>query len=461
MILDLNDTDFSHYIERVRALNEGKKRKIYIFTFGCQQNEADSEKIQGMAEAMGYSYTDNHEDADLIILNTCAIRQHAEEKALSMLGRFKAAKRRNPELIVGVCGCMAAEAHVTDLLKNDFHYVTFTLEPNMLYKMPMLVHRAIVDGKRSFILGEDTGDIAEGMPAVRRSGHKAWVSIMYGCNNFCSYCIVPYVRGRERSRKSDDIINECRELVNSGCKEITLLGQNVNSYKGEYRFAQLLSKIAELDGDFIIRFMTSHPKDASDDLIQVMKRHTPKIAPYFHLPLQSGSNKILKAMNRTYTREAFLSTVDKLRQAVPDICLSTDIIVGFPGEDEEDFLDTIDMLEKVRFDMVYAFKYSPREGTPAAGMQNQIDTDTKEKRMDRLLRIQDAISLERNRAYIGRTVRVLVDSTSHRPGFDTVSARTYTNKLVHFCTGEDKIGKFTHVKIDKVGAYDLIGTEVD
>ena len=461
MILDLKNTDFSQYAERVKAINAGQDKKVLVFTFGCQQNEADSERIYGMANAMGYTKTDDLDEADLIVLNTCAIRRHAEEKALSMLGRFKAIKRKNPDLIVGVCGCMAAEEHIKDMLKTDFHYVTFTLEPNMLYKLPEILYRSITERKRSFIFSEDIGDIAEGMPTARHYGHKAWVSIMYGCNNFCTYCIVPYVRGRERSRNANDIISECQDLINAGCHEITLLGQNVNSYKGEYDFAGLLEKIAMLDGDFIIRFMTSHPKDVSDRLIDVMKRFSPKIAPYFHLPLQSGSNRILKAMNRTYNRDRFLEIVGKLRVAIPDICLSTDVIVGFPGETEEDFEDTLDILGRVEFDMVYSFKYSPREGTPAAKMAEQIPISILESRMERLLKIQDAISLRKNEAYVGKKVRVLVDAISRRASFNTVSARTDTNKLVHFPGDERMIGLFKYVEIEKAGAFDLTGKEIN
>ena len=455
MIYNVKDGDFVQYIDRVRLLNQAQTKRVFIFTFGCQQNEADSEKILGMANAMGYERTDTPDDADLIILNTCAIRQHAEEKALSMLGRFKALKRKNPELIIGICGCMAAEEHVKEMLKTDFHYVTFTLEPNMLHKIPSLVCKALTDGKRSFILGEDKGDVVEGMPMTRRFGHKAWVSIMYGCNNFCSYCIVPYVRGRERSRSAEDILAECRALANDGVKEITLLGQNVNSYKGECDFASLLGKIAEIDGDFIIRFMTSHPKDVSDALIDVMQRYSPKIAPYFHLPLQSGSDRILKKMNRTYNRERFLSIVDKLRAGIPDICLSTDVIVGFPSETEDDFLDTLDVLERARFDMVYAFKYSPREGTPASRMEEQIDPGIKEERISRLLKTQDAISLSNNEKHVGKTVTVLVDSLSKKKNMNTVNARTYGNKLVHFEGDESMIGKYMSVKIDRAGIYEL------
>ena len=455
MIYNVKDGDFAEYIDRVKLLNQERQKRVFIFTFGCQQNEADSEKILGMANAMGYTKTESADDADLIILNTCAIRQHAEEKALSMLGRFKALKRKNPELVIGVCGCMAAEEHIKEMLKCDFHYVTFTLEPNMLHKIPSLVYKALSDGKRSFIFGEDKGDVVEGMPLTRRCDHKAWVSIMYGCNNFCSYCIVPYVRGRERSRSAEDILRECRALVNDGVKELTLLGQNVNSYKGECDFATLLERIAEIDGEFIIRFMTSHPKDVSDALIDVMKRYSPKIAPYFHLPLQSGSDKILKSMNRTYNRERFLSIVDKLRHSIPHICLSTDIIVGFPGETEEDFLDTLDVMQKAAFDMVYAFKYSPREGTPASRMKDQVDHAVKEERIARLLKMQDEISLANNEKHVGSVVTVLVDSLSKRKNMNTVNARTYGNKLVHFEGDESMIGKYMSVRIERAGVYEL------
>ena len=461
MIFNVNDSDFSTYISGVRLLNADFVKKVYIFTFGCQQNEADGEKMLGMAEAMGYERTDKPDDADLIILNTCAIRQHAEEKALSMLGRFKALKRKKSDLIIGVCGCMAAETHIKELLKNDFHYVTFTLEPNMLYQIPKLVYRALTDGKRSFVIGEDKGDIAEGMPITRRFEHKAWVSIMYGCNNFCSYCIVPYVRGRERSRCAEDIVEECIALVNDSVKEITLLGQNVNSYKGEVDFAGLLERIARIDGEFTVRFMTSHPKDVSDALIDVMAAYSPKIAPYFHLPLQSGSDRILKAMNRTYNRERFLTIVDKLRHKIPDICLSTDVIVGFPSETEEDFLDTLDVLNTAKFDMVYAFKYSAREGTPAARMADKIDTAVKEERISRLLQLQDGISKANNERLVGQNVTVLVDSLSKRKDMKTVNARTYSNKLVHLEGDESMIGKYISVKIDRAGVYELYATKND
>ena len=457
MIRNISDTSVREYISLVKKINGGSKKFAHVITFGCQQNERDSETVSGLLSEMGYTPTDTPEKADVIVVNTCAIREHAELKALSMLGRFKALKKKNPDLIIGVVGCMAAEPHRANMLKNDFHYVTFTLEPNMLHRIPELVFRKLNDGKRSFIFGEDEGDIYENAPAVRRESHRAWVSIMYGCNNFCSYCIVPYVRGRERSRKSEDIINECSSLVNSGVKEITLLGQNVNSYKNDLSFAELLSRVAEIEGDFIIRFMTSHPKDTSDELISVMKRHHPKIAPFFHLPLQSGSNTILSAMNRTYTREKYLDIAEKLRENIPDIALSTDVIIGFPGESDADFSHTMDILRTVEFDNVYAFLFSPREGTRAAKMENIVDRAVKDKRMAELLAFQDKLSFERNRLYENTLQRVLVDSFEMKEGKRICSARTLTNKLVYFESNEAKIGEFLNIKIEKACPYHLMG----
>ena len=456
MIHSINETSVREYISLVKEINAGEIKRAHVITFGCQQNERDSETVLGLLSEMGYTPTDNADDADIIVINTCAIREHAEVKALSLLGRFKAQKKKNPDLLVGVVGCMAAEPHRADMLKKDFHYVSFTLEPNMLHRIPELVFKKLTDGKRSFVFGEDKGDIFEDAPSVRRESHRAWVSIMYGCNNFCSYCIVPYVRGRERSRRSEDIISECRSLVASGVKEITLLGQNVNSYKSEISFAQLLSRIAEIEGDFIIRFMTSHPKDTSDELISVMKKYTPKIAPFFHLPLQSGSNRILKEMNRTYTRERYLEIATSLRKNIPGIALSTDVIIGFPTESDEDFADTMDILRQVEFDNVYAFLYSPREGTRAAKMDGAVPRDVKDIRMAQLLKEQDKLSLEGNLPYENSTQRVLVDSFEMREDKRICSGRTLTNKLVYF-ESDTPVGEFIDVKITKACPYHLLG----
>ncbi len=460
MILNTDDINYEKYASEVRDLNRGKSMKVYIFTFGCQQNEADSERIRAMAFDMGYTDAECPESADLIILNTCAIREHAEMKALSMLGRFKGLKKKKPELIIGVCGCMAAEEHICEMLKTDFHYVSFSLEPNMLHEIPRILAELHNGGRRSFIRGKDSGDIVEGILPLRSEGHRAWVSIMYGCNNFCSYCIVPYVRGRERSRDSSAVIAECKALVEGGCREITLLGQNVNSYRSDISFAELLRRIAQIEGDFIIRFMTSHPKDVSAELIRVMSECSPRIAPYFHLPLQSGSDRILEKMNRKYDRARFLSVARALKESVPDITLSTDVIVGFPTETEEDFLDTLSVLSEVRFDMVYAFAYSPRVGTPAAKMGGQIEKSVKDDRLKRLFAMQDEISREESAKYIGTEQRVLVESVSRRTEINTLAARTASNKLVHFTADGVCVGDFVNVKITNAAAYDLTAEKI-
>ena len=456
MIHSIKETSVEEYISLVKSINQGEKKYAHVITFGCQQNERDSETVLGLLAEMGYEATDKAEIADVIVINTCAIREHAEVKALSLLGRFKALKKQKPDLIVGVVGCMAAEPHRADMLKKDFHYVSFTLEPNMLHRIPELVLRKLTDGKRSFIFGADEGDIYEDIPAVRREKHRAWVSIMYGCNNFCSYCIVPYVRGRERSRRSEDIIKECRALVESGVKEITLLGQNVNSYKSDISFADLISNIAAIDGDFIIRFMTSHPKDTSSRLIRVMKENTPKIAPFFHLPLQSGSSRILKEMNRTYTRERYLEIAGELKREIPGIALSTDVIIGFPSETDQDFEETMDVLRTVGFDNVYAFLYSPREGTRAAKMAEVVERSVKDKRMAELLSMQDKLSLEKNLPYEKTLQRVIIDSFEMKQDRRVCSGRTLTNKPVYF-ESNAPIGEFINVKITKACPYHLLG----
>ena len=460
MILDIKNTEYERAVEHVRAYTSPRNLKAHVMTFGCQQNEADSEKARGILSDMGYTICDDFRECDLILVNTCAIRAHAEMKALSMLGNFRAVKKKNPELIVGVIGCMAAEPAVAQKLKTDFHYVSFTIEPNMLHKLPELTLKYVEENKRSFILGEDKGDIVEGAPVKRDGKFKAWVSIMYGCNNFCSYCIVPYVRGRERSRASLTVLEECRALVSDGVKEITLLGQNVNSYKSDVDFPQLLEKIALIDGDFIIRFMTSHPKDTSDELIAVMKKYKGKIAPYFHLPLQSGSDSVLKDMNRTYDSKRYLEVAKKLRKEIPDIALSTDVIIGFPGETDADFLDTMNILEDVRFDMVYSFIYSKRDGTVAAKITDTLDEATKSARMKRLLDTQDVISYEMNGLAVGRRERVLVESVSERDGEEIYNARTGTNKLVHFKSKENHIGEFIYVEIEQASVSCLLAKEI-
>ncbi len=456
MNIDFASQAIQAHVDAVRAVVCARALRCFVVTLGCQQNEADGEHIRGMAQAMGYLPAECAEDASLIVVNTCAIREHAELKALSLIGRFKHIKQAHPETVIALCGCMAAQEGVVRTIKEKFPYVSFTLQPNMLHRFPELLHRALTEGRRSFLLGEDVGDIAEGLPTVRRVRHRAWVSIMYGCNNFCSYCIVPYVRGRERSRDAQAVIDECRALIADGCREITLLGQNVNSYKSTMTFAALLEHIAQLDGDFRVRFMTSHPKDVSDELIAVMACHRDKIAPAFHLPLQSGSDRILKAMHRTYTRERYLSIVHALREAIPDIALTTDIIVAFPGESDEDFEDTYRLVEQVGYDSLFSFIFSPREGTRAATLPQTTPDATVKERMARLIALSQRTALEKNQAYVGRCVRVLCDGPA-RDGDGLYIGRTDSGKLVCFPCVCDKTGEFVYVRINKATPFDLFG----
>ncbi|MBQ9133579.1 MAG: tRNA (N6-isopentenyl adenosine(37)-C2)-methylthiotransferase MiaB [Clostridia bacterium] len=450
----------NEYIQLVRQRNEslaavGEKRYACVVTFGCQQNEADSEKLRGMADAMGYTVTEDVRIADLIVVNTCAVREHAELKALSTIGQYKHLKAKNPNMLIGVCGCMVAQKHRVDELKNSYPYVSFSFEPSSLDRFPQILFEALEKHGRQFSIGENARAISEGVPVLRESDFKAWVSIMYGCNNFCSYCIVPYVRDRERSREYAYVVDEVKELVASGVKEITLLGQNVNSYNGGCTFAELLEKLAAIDGDFLIRFMTSHPKDVSDELIEVMAK-SPRIAKQFHLPIQSGSDAVLKTMNRRYNTAHYLATVEKLRASMPNITLTTDIIVGFPGETEKDFEATLDLLRKVRYDMIYSFIYSPRSGTPAAKMEDQVPDAEKSERMQRLLALQNQISLEKNMVAVGKTLRVLAEGPSKNDA-QTFTGRAESNKLVHFKADDQCIGKFVNIKISRAEPFCLHG----
>lgn len=448
------------YIKLIKQNNdafaaEKRRRRAAVVTFGCQQNEADSEKLRGMANAMGYDIVSDVKDADLIVVNTCAVREHAELKALSTIGQYKHLKAKNPNLLIGVCGCMVAQKHRVDELKNSYPYVDFSFEPSSLDRFPEILFSVLGKKGRLFSFGENAREIGEKIPVLRESESKAWVSIMYGCNNFCSYCIVPYVRDRERSRDYHYVVDEVRELVESGAKEITLLGQNVNSYKGGCTFAELIEKLSAIDGDFLIRFMTSHPKDVSDALIAAMAKSS-LVAKHFHLPLQSGSDRILKIMNRHYDRAHYLDNVRKMREAMPEIALTTDIIVGFPGETEEDFEATLDILREVRYDMIYSFIYSPRKGTPAAEMEDQVSAEVKSARMQKLLELQNQISLEKNEEMVGKTVKVLADGPS-KNDISTFTGRTESNKLVHFAADESVIGKFVNIKITRAEPFNLRG----
>ncbi|MBQ7500424.1 MAG: tRNA (N6-isopentenyl adenosine(37)-C2)-methylthiotransferase MiaB, partial [Clostridia bacterium] len=413
---EYNFDDQIGYTEKIYKMISGKGLRAFVQTYGCQQNEADSEHIAGMLIDMGYSLTDAPDNADIIIVNTCAVREHAELKALSKTGQYKHLKLANPDLIIGIGGCMVTQEHRCGDIKNKYPYVDFLFGTSMLPGLPQLIYRTMKENKRIMSPTGGVEDrVVEGIPVKRESSFLAWVPIMYGCNNFCSYCVVPYVRGRERSRTKEAVLEEVRGLAKAGYKELTLLGQNVNSYgKGlydDYDFADLLSDICAVDGDFKVRFMTSHPKDATKKLIDVIAAND-KAVKQFHLPIQSGSDRILKMMNRKYTRDSYYSLIEYMREKMPDIGITTDIIVGFPGETEEDFEDTLDMLRRVRYDNIYSFIYSKRKGTPAAEMEDNTSKEEKNERFRRLLEVQNEISLSKNKEYEGKTVRVLVESRS-------------------------------------------------
>ncbi len=432
----------------------------FVDTYGCQQNEADSERIRGMLSACGYDMTDKEEGADIIVLNTCAIREHAEQRVFGNVGALTHTKRRHPRQKIFLCGCMMGQPKVSDRIKHSYPHVDGVFSTHHLWEFPSLLLRVLTTGKRVFSVADEAGSIAENIPVLRTNKLKAWVSVMYGCNNFCSYCIVPYVRGRERSRQPEDIIKECKEVIAAGYKEITLLGQNVNSYGKDLGlgidFADLMAQVAQLEGDFRLRFMTSHPKDASKKLFDTIAKY-PKICKQFHLPFQSGNDRILKVMNRRYTSGQYLELVDYGRSLMPDLVLTSDVIVGFPGETEEEFEDTLKLIERVRYDALFTFIYSPRGGTPAAVMEDPTPKAEKNRRFDRLLDLQNRISEEKHRSYIGKTFTVLVDG---RDG-DKLTSRTDGGRLVRF-EGEDHlIGQFVEVTITDCTTWSLMGCLVE
>ncbi len=441
-----------------RGFDKERRPGYYIQTFGCQQNEADSERMAGIAWMMGYRPVSDPAAAELILVNTCAIREHAEKKALSIIGTYKHVKDKNPGVIIGVGGCMVAQNHRADQLKNSYPYVNFSFDPGALHLLPELIYHALTGGKRRFV-SSDTYAVAEGLPAHQKQSFKAWLSIMYGCNNFCSYCIVPYVRGRERSRTPEAILEEARRLINGGARDITLLGQNVNSYGkdiGSVDIASLMRQICALPGDFRLRFMTSHPKDASDALIAAMAEEE-KIVPHFHLPVQSGSDTILRRMNRKYTAQEYLRIIDKLKNSVPDVSLTSDIIVGFPGETDADFQDTLDMLASVEYDAIFSFIYSPRKGTPAATMEGQIPREVSSRRFEQLLTLQHDISRARNQRFVGRTVRALCEEVS-KTDPDKMTARGDSPRPIHFENNSGvSVGEYCNLEIVSADTFSLYG----
>lgn len=441
-------------------MNKNERQTTYfIETYGCQMNEHDSEKISWILENMNYKEAQDIREADFIIYNTCLVRENAELKVYGKIGALKQLKREKPNLMIAICGCMMQREEVRNVITSKHKHVDIIFGTHNIHKLPQLINNHLQTGTTIVDIVEDSREIIENIDANRTYSYKAYINIMYGCNNFCTYCIVPYTRGREMSREPENIIKEIEDLAKNGCKEITLLGQNVNSYgktlKYDYSFAELLKDINEIDGIERIRFMTSHPKDLSNDLIHAYAT-LDKLCGHLHLPVQSGSNKVLKEMNRKYTREDYLSIVYKLKELVPNIAITTDIIVGFPGETEEDFNHTLDLVNEVKFDSAYTFLYSIREGTLAAKMENQIDYKVKHNRFQRLSDTLNEISLDINQKLVGKTVEVLVEDIS-KNNPDVLTGRTRTSKLVHFKGSKELIGSLVNVKIEDVKTFTLEG----
>ena len=446
------------YCDKIAAYwqSRGQVPTAYVETYGCQQNEADSEKLRGYLIQSGYRIVSEAEGADVVILNTCAIREHAEQRVFGNLGALTHTKRRHPAQKIFLCGCMAGQEVVSSRIKASYPHVDGVFSTHHLWQFPEILWKVLDGKKRQFYITDEPGSIAEGIPQQRDSQLKAWVSIMYGCNNFCTYCIVPYVRGRERSRQPEDILRECRALIESGVKDITLLGQNVNSYGKDLScgvdFADLLEQIAQIPGDFLIRFMTSHPRDASNKLFDTMAKYD-KIAKQLHLPFQSGSSRILKAMNRHYDRETYLEKVRYAKQVMPNLVLTSDVIVGFPGETEEDFAQTLSLIEQVHYDSLFTFIFSPRPGTPAASMEDPTPKEEKNRRFDRLCALQNAISEQVHQNYVGKTMRCLVDGRDK----EFLTARTEGGRLVRFQGCDSLIGSFQNLTITGATTWSLTG----
>lgn len=447
----------SEFIKLIKNNNNGKLLKYSISTFGCQMNENDSERLMGMLSQMGYIEARSNQNSDIIIFNTCCVRENAELKVYGHLGALKSLKRKNPDIIIAVCGCMMQQRDVVEHIKKKYKHVDVIFGTHNLYKFPELIYTAQNLDKTIVDILDTEGFITEGLPLERKTSVKAFVTIMYGCNNYCSYCIVPYVRGRERSRNPQDIINEIKDLAIKGYKEITLLGQNVNSYGKEYTldFAGLLSQINGINGIERIRFMTSHPKDLSNRLITAMKE-LDKVCGHIHLPIQSGSSKVLRDMNRKYSRDHYIELINKIREEIPGIAVTTDIIVGFPGETDEDFDQTLDAVSKISFDQAYTFLYSKRSGTPASKREDQIYEEAKKVRFEKLLSLQNKISKEINESYLGKEVEVLVEGLSKNSD-KNYTGRTTTNKIVNFVGSNDMIGNIVKVKISQIQTWSLGG----
>lgn len=457
-----------YYIQKCKELVKikeqqyGRKLSACVVTFGCQMNFKDSEKLMGILSEIGYEETDD-EHADLVLYNTCTVRENANLKIYGRLGYLSKIKEKNPEMIIGLCGCMMQEPQVIEKLNKSYRFIDIIFGTHNIFLLAQLLYERLISGHKVEDIWDGTTEIVEELPTVRKYDFKSGVNIMYGCNNFCSYCIVPYVRGRERSRNPEDIIDEIKQLVANGVVEIMLLGQNVNSYgktlENPITFAQLLQRIEDIEGLKRIRFMTSHPKDLSDELIKVMAK-SKKICKQMHLPLQSGSSRLLKIMNRHYNKEQYLTLVEKLRKEIPDIGITTDIIVGFPGETEEDFEETLDVVEKAQYDSAFTFIYSKRSGTPAAKMPDQVPEDVVKDRFDRLLSLVNSISKEKTKALEGSVQEVLVEEVNKKiPGY--VSGRLSNNSVVHFPADVSLIGSLVNVKLEEAKGFYYMGEMVD
>lgn len=452
------------YIRKIRTVTESRESQplAFVETYGCQQNTSDSEKIKGMLFEMGYDFCEDAMHADLVIYNTCAVRENAELRVFGNLGALKHQKRRRPDMIIGVCGCMMQQAHIAETIQKKYTHVDLVFGTHALYRMPELLYEAM-QKQRVFATENEDGRIAEEISYFRSEPPLARIPIMYGCNNFCTYCIVPYVRGRERSRDAEHILDEVREVARKGYREVMLLGQNVNSYgndlEGDLSFAALLQSVCRVDGIERVRFMTSHPKDLSDELIAVMASEK-KICKQLHLPVQSGSDRVLKVMNRKYTRDQYLSLVKKVRAAMPEIVLTTDIIVGFPGETDADFAETVSLLKEVEYDTIFSFIYSKRNGTPAAKMPDVMDEAQKHQNFEAMLAVQNEISRRKNDAYLGNTETVLVEGFS-KNNQETLTGRTEGGKVVNFPGTKEQIGQMVKVTITKTQTWSLFGEIIE
>lgn len=447
--------------EMMKVRARGPVPLAYVRTYGCQQNVADGEKIKGQLSEMGFEFAGSPEEADFILFNTCAVREHAQDRVFGNVGALKNIKRRHPATIIAVCGCMTEQEHVAERFKKSYPFVNIVFGTHVIHRLPEMLYTTLTDSKRVFLRGHEGEEVLEGIPTRRDGTSRAWVTVMLGCDNFCSYCIVPYVRGREKSRRPEEIVSECRELIQAGYKEITLLGQNVNSYGKDLpepvSFAQLLRTIDALPGDFKIRFMTSHPKDATKELIDVIAESR-KVSHHLHLPVQSGSNRILKAMNRHYTREQYLDLVAYAKKRIPDLSLTSDIIVGFPGETREDFEETLSLIKEVGYTSLFTFIFSPREGTPAAKMDDPIEAKEKSAWFSQLLKVQEEIAAKRSASMVGQVVEVLCEEEGKN---GLLTGRTDGNIIIEFTGSPEQIGRTVNVKVTRARNWILVGEAID